>query len=76
MRKKERKKHKRTVLRLLTYYVKCVMRLWTELYSKALYDVFVMKCLTARSTFRNAHFRCTLLCKQNYLHAKDVTALV
>ena len=54
--KEKKKKHKRIALRLLKYYVKCVIRLWIELYSKALYDVFVMKCLTARSTFSNAHF--------------------
>jgi len=57
------------------YYVKCVMRFYTELYSEA-YDVFVMKCLTTRSTLGIAHFPWKLLCKQRYLHAKDERVLV
>jgi hypothetical protein len=78
-RLKEMRKNKRRNTRKLYYAYVLRKMCHAILYGTvlwALYDVFVTKCLTARSTFRNAHFRCKLLCKQNYLHAEDDRVLV
>jgi hypothetical protein len=72
MRKKDTQENY-SLLRLLTCYVKCVMRFYIELYSEALYDVFVMKCLTTRGTFCIAHFPLLNCCVNSTICMQETT---